>query len=180
MKENDQVKEKANGWLVAVSILVPLVGLILFITMRESQPKTAKVSGICALVSFVLSIVLIPIILGILIFTSASSAIGNDALISKAQESKAKDEIATAREIVTLYVAEGYSQYISKSYTTNDTGDYSSYILKELKEAKEELKDKNVVLSASGDKVYISSDKYKVTGTVSDDGRITWSGIQEK
>ena len=43
------------GWGI-LSFLIPLVGLILFIMWRSERPKTAKICGICALVSFALGV----------------------------------------------------------------------------------------------------------------------------
>lgn len=56
---NNAVKEEGSpvGWAI-LSFLIPLVGLILFITWKDSKPKTAKVCGIAALVGFVLNLLL--------------------------------------------------------------------------------------------------------------------------
>lgn len=43
------------GWGL-LGFLIPLVGLILFITWRTSKPKCAKVAGIGAIVGFALAI----------------------------------------------------------------------------------------------------------------------------
>ena len=45
------------GWGI-LSFFIPLVGLILFCLWRKDRPQTAKVCGICALVGFLLAIVL--------------------------------------------------------------------------------------------------------------------------
>lgn len=50
-------EEKANVGLAILSFIIPLVGLILFLTKKNDKPKTAKACGICALVSFLLGIV---------------------------------------------------------------------------------------------------------------------------
>ena len=50
------VEEKASVGLAILSFIIPLAGLIIFLTQKEKKPKTAKVSGICALVSFILNI----------------------------------------------------------------------------------------------------------------------------
>lgn len=47
----------AVGWGI-LSFIIPLVGLILFLVWKNEKPHTAKVCGICALVSFCLSIVI--------------------------------------------------------------------------------------------------------------------------
>lgn len=52
-------EKKANVWLAILSWFIPLAGLIIFIVKREKDPKTAKASGICALISFLLSIVML-------------------------------------------------------------------------------------------------------------------------
>lgn len=49
-------EEKASVGLAILSFLIPLAGLIIFITDKSKKPKTAKVCGICALVSFVISV----------------------------------------------------------------------------------------------------------------------------
>lgn len=51
--------EKANVGLAILSFFIPLAGLIVFLTKKDKEPKTAKVSGICALVSFILNIIMI-------------------------------------------------------------------------------------------------------------------------
>lgn len=50
-------EEKASVGLAILSYLIPIVGLILFLTKRDTRPKTAKVCGICALVSVLLNCV---------------------------------------------------------------------------------------------------------------------------
>lgn len=51
-------EEKANVGFAILSFFIPLAGLIIFLVKKDNEPKTAKVSGICALVSFVLGIIL--------------------------------------------------------------------------------------------------------------------------
>ncbi len=55
-------EEKASVGLAILSFIIPLVGLILFIVKKDKKPKTAKACGICALVSFIINIVLTVII----------------------------------------------------------------------------------------------------------------------
>lgn len=50
-------EEKASVGLAILSFIIPIAGLIIFLSYRKKRPKTAKVSGICALVSFILGIV---------------------------------------------------------------------------------------------------------------------------
>lgn len=51
------VEEKASVGLAVLSFFIPLAGLIIFLIEKDKRPKTAKTSGICALVSFILYIV---------------------------------------------------------------------------------------------------------------------------
>lgn len=52
------VEQKASVGFAILSFFIPLAGLIIFLTKKNDRPKTAKVSGICALVSFILNIVI--------------------------------------------------------------------------------------------------------------------------
>ena len=51
------VQDKVNVWLVILSWFIPLAGLIIFLVQKKTSPKTAKASGICALISALLSVV---------------------------------------------------------------------------------------------------------------------------
>lgn len=60
MRTADQqppVEQKASVGFAILSFFIPLAGLIIFLTQKSKRPKTAKVSGICALVSFILNII---------------------------------------------------------------------------------------------------------------------------
>lgn len=52
-------EQKASVGFAILSFLIPLAGLIIFLTQKDKRPKTAKTSGICALVSFILNIIII-------------------------------------------------------------------------------------------------------------------------
>lgn len=52
------IEEKASVGFAILSFFIPLAGLIIFLTKKNDRPKTAKVSGICALVSVVLGTVI--------------------------------------------------------------------------------------------------------------------------
>ena len=52
------VEQKAIVGLAILSFYIPIAGLRIFLTNKNDRPKTAKVSGICALVSFILNIVI--------------------------------------------------------------------------------------------------------------------------
>lgn len=50
-------KEKINIVLLILSICCPIVGFVVFFADKKSQPRTAKVCGIAALVSFIVAFV---------------------------------------------------------------------------------------------------------------------------
>lgn len=54
-------EEKASVGLAILSFIIPIAGLIIFLVNKKKKPKTAKVSGICALVGFILGIIFIAI-----------------------------------------------------------------------------------------------------------------------
>lgn len=51
------VEQKANVGLAILSFLIPIAGLIIFLVEKDKKPKTAKASGICALISFIINII---------------------------------------------------------------------------------------------------------------------------
>ncbi len=59
-------EEKASVGLAILSYLIPLVGLILYLTKKDTRPKTAKACGKCALASFIINIVLTVILYAIM------------------------------------------------------------------------------------------------------------------
>ena len=62
----------------------------------------------------------------------------------------------------------------------NKNTDISLYITDALKKAKKELSQNGISLSTSENKIYLSSDRYKVSATVSEDGNVKWSNVEEK
>lgn len=55
---SDVQTEKANIWLAILSFFIPLAGLIIFIIKKDKEPKTAKASGICAIVGLLLNVII--------------------------------------------------------------------------------------------------------------------------
>ena len=55
MKQNDT---GVFGYGI-LSLLVPIAGFVFYLIWKEERPKTAKVSLVCAIVSFALQIILI-------------------------------------------------------------------------------------------------------------------------
>lgn len=74
-------EDKVNIGLAILSWFIPLAGLIIFIVQKNKSPKTAKVSGICALISFLLNLVVVGLAFILLIgtFSFVSNEIDNTA-----------------------------------------------------------------------------------------------------
>jgi len=62
--------EKVNIWFAILSFFIPLVGLIIFLVKKKKEPKTAKVSGICALISFIINSILVILIVSAVVSTT--------------------------------------------------------------------------------------------------------------
>lgn len=80
-------EEKASAGLAILSFIIPLVGLILFLTKKNDKPKTAKACGICALVSFLLGVI------GSIIMTVAGGA-----LFGAAVDEALKDDTSISQD----------------------------------------------------------------------------------
>lgn len=52
-------EDKVNIGLAILSWFIPIAGLIVFCVKKNTSPKTAKVSGICALISFILNLLVV-------------------------------------------------------------------------------------------------------------------------
>lgn len=66
--------EKVNVGLVILSFIIPLIGLILFLVKKKEKPRTAKACGICALVSFILNIIVV-VLFFVLVFSASGRLI---------------------------------------------------------------------------------------------------------
>lgn len=62
-------EEKVSVGLAILSYIIPLAGLIIYCTKKNSRPKTAKVSGKCALASVVINVV-ISILIWVIVFSA--------------------------------------------------------------------------------------------------------------
>lgn len=56
------VEQKANAGLAVLSWFIPLAGLVIYLTEKDTKPKTAKACGKCALASFIINVVFIVLI----------------------------------------------------------------------------------------------------------------------
>lgn len=59
--DNIQIErqDKVNVWLVILGFLIPIAGLILFLSLHKKMPKRANAIGIAALIGFMLFFVLL-------------------------------------------------------------------------------------------------------------------------
>lgn len=67
-------EQKASVGFAILSYIIPLAGLVIYLTQKDKRPKTAKVSGICALVSFILNTLIVIImyaVMGAALFSAA-------------------------------------------------------------------------------------------------------------
>lgn len=113
-------EQKASVGLAILSYIIPLVGLILFITNKDKKPKTAKACGICALVSFIINIVLTIIL-----------TVGTGALFSKAVDDSLGD-ISYSDE----YELDASADENSSNTSDSIVGDYGC-VVKEAKLCKD-------------------------------------------
>ena len=63
-------EDKVNVFLVILSILLPIVGLILFLALKSETPKKAKAAGIAALISFIVGFVLSSILVSAVVVSA--------------------------------------------------------------------------------------------------------------
>lgn len=115
-------EEKASVGLAILSFFIPLAGLIIFLVDREKRPKTAKVSGICALVSFIISIafsVIMTVTGGLL-----AGSLTDDAIDDMFDDDSAYSDTIDAENgestIVTDGVLGDYTCVIKDAYQTTD------------------------------------------------------------
>jgi len=54
--KTEQVEDNGSVGFAILSFFIPIVGLILFLSWKDSRPKTAKQAGIWAIVGFILNI----------------------------------------------------------------------------------------------------------------------------
>lgn len=78
-------EEKANVGLAILSFIIPIVGLILYLTKKDSQPKTAKACGKCALACVIINIV-ITIVYSVVIGSAAKDVLDDSSSINANDE----------------------------------------------------------------------------------------------
>lgn len=93
------VQDKVNIWLVILSWFIPLAGLIIFFVQKKTSPKTAKASGICALISTLLSIVVV-ILSFSFIFGALNYAIESTDDTAKEIIEQAESQIKDTQEVI--------------------------------------------------------------------------------
>lgn len=78
LKNNNSISSNDDGNFVwgLLGFAIPLVGLVLYLSMKDSNPNNAKMAGKGALISVIIGFVLA--IIGIILFSVFAFKIGND------------------------------------------------------------------------------------------------------
>jgi hypothetical protein len=58
-RANMEETQKGSNWWSVLGFFIPLVGLILFLVWKTTNPKSAKAAGIGALVSVVVNLLIV-------------------------------------------------------------------------------------------------------------------------
>lgn len=117
-------EEKASVGLAILSYLIPLVGLILFLTKKDNNPKTAKLCGKCTLASVIINVVLSIIMyatMGAAIFGSLSDSDDTDDsyTISANSDDNAEENIISGNTLGD-YTCDVVSSEICKDWEGKD------------------------------------------------------------
>lgn len=119
-------EEKASVGLAILSYIIPLVGLILYLTKKDTRPKTAKVCGKCALASFIINLV-ISIIMYAVMGAAMFSVLTDDddsSVASSYSDQIEADENADTQKIsdgtIGNYVCVVKNAELTKDYDGND------------------------------------------------------------
>lgn len=90
-------EQKANAGLAVLSWFIPLAGLVIYLTEKDTKPKTAKACGKCALASFIINVVLV-VLIYVVFFIVVGVVIPNayDSIQNLPTAASAADQIAAA------------------------------------------------------------------------------------
>ena len=90
-------EQKANAGLAVLSWFIPLAGLVIYLTEKDTKPKTAKACGKCALASFIINVVLV-VLIYVVFFIVLGVVIPNayDSIQNLPSAASAADQIAAA------------------------------------------------------------------------------------
>lgn len=90
-------EQKANAGLAVLSWFIPLAGLVIYLTEKDTKPKTAKACGKCALASFIINVVLV-VLIYVVFFIVVGVVIPNayDSIQNLPSAASAADQIAAA------------------------------------------------------------------------------------
>lgn len=78
-------EEKTNVGLAILSFIIPIAGLILYLTKKDSQPKTAKACGKCALACVIINII-ITIIYSVAVGSAVKEVVDDSSSITENYE----------------------------------------------------------------------------------------------
>ncbi len=90
-------EQKANAGLAVLSWFIPVAGLVIYLTEKDTKPKTAKACGKCALASFIINVVLV-VLIYVVFFIVLGVVIPNayDSIQNLPTAASAADQIAAA------------------------------------------------------------------------------------
>lgn len=91
------VEQKANAGLAVLSWFIPVAGLVIYLTEKDTKPKTAKACGKCALASFIINVVLV-VLIYVVFFIVLGVVIPNayDSIQNLPSAASVADQIAAA------------------------------------------------------------------------------------
>lgn len=116
-----ETEDKANVGLVILSVLIPLVGFILFLSTKDANPKSAKSYGKGALISFIIRIVfcIIAFALAFYAFDYATEEYNNGNWDSSIFDDYYDDDIEYFDYAVTNYVSLAKGKFYEDLYSDN-------------------------------------------------------------
>lgn len=113
----EKKEEKANIGFAILSWFIPVAGLIIFLVKKDKEPKTAKVSGICALISFILSLIIVVVTFLFMFFVTDEiidniPELGNQQIVDENNDNVDSDnEGNNGNEVISGNVANDWKEY---------------------------------------------------------------------
>ena len=137
------------------------------------------------LVALVITIIVLLILAGVTI----AALSGDNGILTRGSESKAKDEIGTAKDQINLAANLGIQEYfvgthtsegaLSNAPTVAATKTKQDYVEAHINQISTGGKIGNATVTFADHKYTVKSSdgKYKDVGTVNSDGSVTWDGV---
>lgn len=138
------------------------------------------------LVALVITIIVLLILAGVTI----AALSGDNGILTRGSESKAKDEIGAAKDQINLAANLGIQEYFVGTHTSEgaltnaptvaDTKTKQDYVVAHIDaiiSAENKIGNASVSKATNVYTVTSSDGKYKDVGTVNSDGSVTWTGV---